>query len=457
MERKFFEPYPYQAYAIQWILDHPFCGLFLEMGLGKTVITLSAIKRLIDAGEVHKVLVVAPLRVAETVWPEEMQKWEHLTGLRCSRVLGDEDHRKAALKDRDADVYVVNRENVYWLTERLKKDWFFDMLVLDELSSFKSAKSIRFRCLKKLRGTFARIVGLTGTPAPNGLIDLWSQMYLLDGGQRLGRSLGGYRERYFYAGRRNGNIVYEWVPRPESFAAIYSKLSDICMSMQSQDYLDLPDVQYIRRTCRVEGIGRLIYDKMERDLLVDVEPYKITAASAAVLAGKLMQMANGAVYTEDGKWQEIHRGKLNQLEDIIETAGEDQPILVYYAYQHDLGRLQKAFPGAHVLKSAEDVTAWNEGRYKLMLAHPDSAGHGLNLQRGGHIIVWFGLTWSLEKFQQANARLHRQGQVVPVQIYLLVAEDTIDEQVLTVLRKKGHTQTSLIEAVRARCPGQKRT
>lgn len=447
-----FNPHAYQMHAIRWIVDHPEAGLFLEMGLGKTAITLTAIQELMwDRFEVSKVLVIAPLRVAATVWDTEAAKWDHLDMLRVVKVLGTKEQRLAALA-QDADIYVINRENVSWLEahfRQVKRKWPFDMVVIDELSSFKAASSERFKALRRVRPAIKRLVGLTGTPAPNGLIDLWAQVYLIDRGERLGSTLGGYRQRYFNEGRRNAHVVFNWVPKPGAEEAIYGKLGDICMSMQACDYLTLPERRDIYMELELPDYARAAYDKLERELVLPLKDTTITAQSAAVVTGKLLQMANGAVYDEDRQDFVIHDRKLDALETLVEAAN-GQPVLVYYAYQHDLMRIRERFPQSKVLKSSEDVAAWNRGEIPLLLAHPDSAGHGLNLQSGGHILVWFGLTWSLEKYQQANARLHRQGQSQPVAIYHLIAKGTVDEDVIKVLAGKETRQDALIAAVKAR-------
>ena len=445
-----YKPYPYQIRAHNWIIDHPAAGLFLEMGLGKTVITLSAVNELLyDRFEITRVLVIAPLRVATTVWAEEAKKWDHLKHLRVSKVLGDRKQRIAALR-AEADIYVVNRENVEWLCGMYTgSSWPFDMVVVDELSSFKSAQAARFKALRRMRPHIHRLVGLTGTPAPNGLIDLWAQVYLLDRGERLGKTLGGYRQRYFNEGRRNAQIVFNWVPKPGADEAIYGLLSDLCVSMKAEDYLHLPD-----RFDRIVPVilppeAKRQYDQLEHDLVLPLADGQITAQSAAVVTNKLLQLANGACYDEDRNIHRMHDAKLDALQDLIEAAN-GQPVLVYYGYQHDLQRIMEKFPSARQLSTAKDVEDWNAGTVPLMLAHPDSAGHGLNLQAGGHILVWFGLTWSLEKYQQANARLHRQGQKQPVTVFHLVAQGTMDEQVMKILAGKERRQDALIEAVKAR-------
>lgn len=442
-----YTPHAYQEHATKWILDHPHCGLFLDMGLGKTVITLSAVKQLIDNLEVFKVLVVAPLRVASTVWAEEIEKWDHLHGLRAVKVLGSQQQRMLALC-QDADIYIINRENVDWLVSYKGRRWDFDMVVLDELSSFKSPSSGRFRAMRRALPYIRRLVGLTGTPAPNGLIDLWSQIYLLDKGERLGRTLGSFRTAFFTPGKHNGNVVYEWRLRPDTEDVIYRRISDLCISMRSIDYLTMPECNLIRMPVSLPKTALSALAAMEHDLIVTLDGEAVTAQSAAVLTGKLLQMANGAVYDPEGGIHEIHDAKLDALADLVEQAN-GSPVLVYYSYKHDLQRILGRFPDARVLSTPQDVADWNEGKLQLMLAHPDSAGHGLNLQKGGHIMVWFGLTWSLEKYQQANARLYRQGQTHPVTIYHLIAEGTMDERVMRILDGKEQRQDDLIEAVKA--------
>ena len=443
------ELYPYQRAGVRWILEHEACGLFLEMGLGKTVTTLTAIDELIhDRLEVEHVLVIAPLRVAATVWAEEGHKWPHLSRLRFSKVLGSEKERLAALA-ADADIYVINRENVPWLVRTCGKRWPFDMVVIDELSSFKSSSAERFKALRRVRPAISRMVGLTGTPAPNGLIDLWAQIYLLDRGQRLGTTLGGYRTRYFDPGRRNQQIVYEWKPKPGAQAAITGALSDLCISMRTEDYLTLPEQICRSMVIPLSPAAQAAYDTMEREAILSLPDGVVTAQTAAVVCGKLLQLANGAIYDENRRVHVVHDAKLDALADVIEAAN-GHSVLCYYAYQHDAGRIKARFPQARLLETARDVDDWNAGKIPLMLCHPDSAGHGLNLQSGGHIMVWFGLTWSLEKYQQACARLHRNGQSQPVTIVHLIARGTIDEDVMRVLEGKADRQNAVIEAVKAR-------
>lgn len=444
-----FKPHKYQNYAIQKIIDIPASGLFLEMGLGKTVITLTALEQLKnDYFDADKILVIAPLRVAEDTWSRESQKWDHLKHLTISKILGGRKQREKALK-AEADVYVINRENIPWLVGMTGKDWPFDTVVIDELSSFKASKSQRFRALRRVRPLMKRVIGLTGTPAPNGLHDLWSQVYLLDQGDRLGKTLTGYRDRYFTPGKRSGHLVYDWKEKRESHDAVYAKISDICMSMKAEDWLDVPDRINRVTPVKMEDDTKKLYKKLERDLLLPFSGGDVVANTAAVLSNKLLQLANGAVYDEAGGIREIHEAKLDALEDIVEAAN-GKPLLVFYTYKHDLSRIQDRFKKARKLETAEDIENWNEGEIPILLAHPASAGHGLNLQDGGNQIVWFGLTWSLELYQQANARLHRQGQLQKVIVHHLVAEGTIDEDVMLRLEGKADDQNALLEAVKAR-------
>ena len=443
-----FNPYPYQRRAIQHILDHPAAGLFLDMGLGKTVITLTAVAELLhDRFEVEKVLVVAPLRVADSVWTAEAEKWDHLRYLKISKVLGDRKKRMSALQEK-ADIYVINRENIPWLVDHYKRKWPFDMVVIDELSSFKSSNAKRFRALRKVRPMISRIVGLTGTPAPNGLIDLWPQIYLLDQGQRLGKTITQYRDRFFRPGKRNGHIVYEWIVKDPD--EIYKRIDDIVISMKAADWLEMPEK--IDRIVKVKlpDEARQKYKQLERDLILRfTEGGDIVAANGAVLVNKLLQLAQGAAYDENDEVKFIHGAKLDALEDILE-ASAGKPVLAFYIYQHDKARILERFKQARVLESNDDIRDWNAGEIPLLLAHPASAGHGLNLQAGGNIIVWFGLPHSLELYEQANGRLYRQGQKEKVIIHHLVAEKTFDEAVMKALQRKAMTQNDLMEAVRAR-------
>ena len=446
-----YKPYHYQAYATQWIIDRKKSALFLEMGMGKSVSTLTAILELMyDYFDVAKVLVIAPLRVASTTWEEEVEKWDHLNELRISKVLGSEKQRVAALYKK-ADVYIINRENVTWLVEHFDSDWPFDMVVIDELSSFKSSKAQRFKSLKKVRPFIKRLVGLTGAPAPNGLIDLWPQIYLLDGGERLGKTVTGYREKYFLPDKRNQMIVYTWKLKEGAEDTIYEKLSDICVSMKANDYLELPERMDNIISVELSKKVKEQYDRLEKELILSIEETDVLAGSAAVLANKLLQVANGAVYDEDGEVKHIHDEKLKALDELMEFAS-GKPVLVFYGYQHDKDRLLKHLKKLkpRLLESDQDIKDWNQGKVQVLLAHPASAGHGLNLQTGGNIIIWFGLTWSLELYQQANARLWRQGQKQTVVIHHIIAKDTIDERVMKALEDKDVSQAALIEAVKAR-------
>lgn len=405
-----------------------------------------------DRFDAVKVLIIAPLRVAEDTWSRESQKWDHLKHLRISKILGERKQREKALK-ADADIYIINRENIPWLVSVTGNDWPFDTVVIDELSSFKSPSSQRFKALKRSRPLMKRVIGLTGTPAPNGLMDLWSQIYLLDQGERLGKTITGYRERYFTAGARSGYVVYDWKQKKESEDAVFDKISDICVSMKAEDWLELPEKIDRVIPVKLDEAAKAKYRKLERDLLLPMVDADIVANTAAVLSNKLLQMANGAVYDENKKIQEIHCAKLDALEDILEAAN-GYPVMVLYMYKHDLFRLQQRFPKIRTLRKgsdgAKDIANWNSGKIELLGVHPASAGHGLNMQDGGNIIVWYGLTWSLELYQQAIARLHRQGQLKNVIIHHLVAEGTIDEDVMRRIESKEVGQDALMEAVKAR-------
>lgn len=390
-----------------------------------------------------KVLVIAPLRVAQTVWAEEAKKWDHLTGLRVSKILGSHAERMAGL-NATADVYVINRENVAWLVSELRGKWPFDMVVIDELSSFKNRASERFKALRRVLPVIRRLVGLTGTPAPNGLMDLWSQIYLLDQGERLGRTLTAYRDAYFTPGQRNGSIVYSWRLKPFAEEEIYRKLEGLCVSMQSEHYLDLPECIY-HDVPVVLGAEQAAYREMEREQVIELAGKDITAANAAAVAGKLMQITGGAVYDEQGQYQRTGKAKLDALEEIIESA-QGKPVLVFYQFRHELPRLLERFPKAVELVTPADVERWNRGEIPILIAHPASAGHGLNLQSGGHIMVWYTLTWNLEHYEQACKRLHRQGQKHPVIIHHLIAKGTIDERIKRVLEGKATVQDAVMEA-----------
>lgn len=445
-----YKPHNYQQFATDFILNQNICCLMLDMGLGKTVITLTALWQLaLDSFDVSRVLVIAPKRVAEDTWPKELAKWEHLTGLTSSLVLGSAAERKAALQ-RKAFLYIINRENVAWLVKN--HYWDFDMVVIDELSSFKSNKAERFKAMKKVRPMVTRIVGLTGTPAPNTLLDLWPQMYLMDMGQRLGRFIGGFRDRFFLTDKRNREIIYSYKPREGAEDAIYALISDICISMKAADYLDMPERIDNRIEVSMSPKERKLYDDFQKDMVLSIDDEELDAANAVSLSNKLLQMANGAVYGEDKKVIPIHDRKLDALEDLVEAAN-GKPLLVAYWYKHDLQRIKARFKNARCIDTAKDIDDWNAGKIPLALIHPASAGHGLNLQDGGCTIVWFGLTWSLELYQQLNARLWRQGQKHTVVIHHIVTKGTHDEDVMWALENKDTRQSALIEAVRARIGG----
>ena len=445
-----YKPHNYQQFATDFILNQSICCLMLDMGLGKTVITLTALWQLaLDSFDVSRVLVIAPKRVAEDTWPKELAKWEHLTGLTSSLVLGSAAERKAALQ-RKAFLYIINRENVAWLVKN--HYWDFDMVVIDELSSFKSNKAERFKAMKKVRPMVTRIVGLTGTPAPNTLLDLWPQMYLMDMGQRLGRFIGGFRDRFFLPDKRNREIIYSYKPREGAEDAIYALISDICISMKAADYLDMPERIDNRIEVSMSPKERKLYDDFQKDMVLSIGDEELDAVNAAALSNKLLQMANGAVYGEDKKVIPIHDRKLDALEDLVEGAN-GKPLLVAYWYKHDLQRIKARFKNARCIDTAKDIDDWNAGKIPLALIHPASAGHGLNLQDGGCTIVWFGLTWSLELYQQLNARLWRQGQKHTVVIHHIVTKGTHDEDVMRALENKDTRQSALIEAVRARIGG----
>lgn len=445
-----YNPHNYQSFAAEFILEHPVCCLMLDMGLGKTVVTLSALWELaLDYFDIGKVLVIAPKRVATDTWPRELSKWEHLTGLTASLVVGNRQQREEAL-NRPAFLYIINRENVCWLVENHR--WDFDTVVIDELSSFKSNRTERFKAMKKVRPLVHRVIGLTGTPAPNSLLDLWPEMYLLDMGQRLGRFITGYRERFFTPDKRNREIVYSYKPREGAEDAIYSLISDICISMKAVDYLDMPERIDNRIEVEMSAKEKKIYDDFCRDMVVQIGDEELDAVNAGVLSGKLLQMANGAVYGDDRRVLPIHSRKLDALEDLVEAAN-GKPLLVAYWYKHDLARIRERFPEARCIDTSRDISDWNAGKVPLALIHPASAGHGLNLQEGGCTIVWYGLTWSLELYQQLNARLWRQGQKHTVVIHHIITKGTHDEDVMKALENKDMWQSNLIAAVRARIGG----
>ena len=441
-----YKPHPYQAYATQRILEQANVGLLLDMGLGKTVVTLTAIDALIyDYLAVSRVLIIAPKKVAEATWQAEARKWDHLKRLRISTALGTADERGLAVA-AGADITIINRENVAWLVETLGQGWPFDMVVVDESSSFKNQAAKRFRALRRVLPRTARVVILTGTPAPNGLEDLWSQIYLLDRGERLGRFITHYRERYF----DHNPWRHTYVPKPGAFASIQAKIADICVSMKAEDWLQLPELIIHDVPVALDGPGLAAYREMERTMMADVNGAEISATTAAALTGKLLQLCGGAVYDETGEAHHVHDAKLDALAELLEALGE--PALVFYGYRHELPYLERLLRGRRwrKLESAADAEAWNNGEVDVLLAHPASCAYGLNLQQGGRNVIWYTLTWSLELYQQANARLHRQGQERPVVIHRLLVKGGVDEDVAKALEGKDETQAALIEALKAR-------
>lgn len=448
-----YNPYGYQTSITKRIEENPRLGVFVDMGLGKTVCTLTALQELLfNRFEAGKVLVIAPKRVAESTWEQEAEKWDHLRGLRFSRILGNRKQRQEALR-QSADVYLVNRENVAWLVQECGKGWPFDTLVIDELSSFRNPSSQRFRALRRVLPRIQRRYGLTGTPAPKGLINLWAQIYLLDEGERLGRTFGEYCRRYFHPGRRNGYVVYDWIPNDGAEKEIYARLEDLCVSMKAGDYLELPGRVNILRRVTLPEKARREYQQLEKELLL-LGGDAVIANGAADLGNKLQQIAGGAVYTEGGGVREIHDAKLEELENLLEEAG-GKPMLVFYAYRHEADRIlaRLGTEGARLLKDDEDIQAWNRGEIPLLLAHPASAGHGLNLQEGGSIIVWFGMTRDLELYLQGVHRLDRQGQQETVRVYHIIAQGTRDEDCLPVLEGREISQEMLLQALKARVEG----
>ncbi len=448
-----FNPYPYQQFCIDNIIYNHAIGLFLDMGLGKTVITLTAIHDLrYNRWEVVKPLIIAPKKVAEATWTTEAKKWDHLKMMRVVPVLGSEQHRLRALAT-PADAYVINRENVKWLVDHFKNAWPFDMVVLDESSSFKNPTSQRFKAMKLVRSRIKRIVELTGTPSSNGLEDLWAQIYLLDGGARLGKTLGAYRQMYFIPGKRNRTTIFSYEPKAGSFDMIKQAISDICISMKASDYLTLPDVITNDIPVALDTKAQKAYTDLETELLLQVDENTITAGSAGVLTGKLLQLCNGAIYDEDKNAVKVHDCKIERFLELIEQLN-GQHALVFYNFQHDRDRLVEALAKynlrVRVYSHAKDEEDWNAGNIDVLLAHPASCGYGLNLQHGGHHAIWFGLTWSLEQYEQANKRLHRQGQGHPVVIHHLIVNGGMDEEVIKALQSKGDMQNALMEALRVR-------
>ena len=443
-----YQPHEYQKRATQFIIDNRYCALFLDMGLGKTVSTLTAIDILKnDYLEIDKVLVIAPKSVALNTWSGETAKWDHLRKLRISVAMGTAAQRSKAI-ERDADIYVTNRDNVKWIVDYFKKEpWPFDTVVLDESSSFKNPSSQRFKALRKIRPQLRRVIELTGTPSPNGLMDLWPQIWLLDMGERLGRTLGSYRSEFFTAGRRNGAVVYDWIARPGARQRISKRLADISMSMQASDYLDMPDVIDGGLTLALPPDEMRDYLAFQREQLMQLDNTDIEAVTAAALTNKLLQYTGGALYDDQHNWHEVSTAKLEALQDIVDST--DESVLIYYQYQSEKDRILKMPPDAVTFTGEPELLeSWNAEKIRLMLAHPASVAYGLNMQAGGHIIVWYTPTWNLELYMQANARLHRQGQTKPVVIYHLIAAGTIDERVMQALNCKNGSQAALLKHIK---------
>ena len=441
-----FIPHEYQKYAIDFIENHEIAAVLLSMGLGKTAITLTALNDLLfDSFEISRVLLIAPLRVATLTWPQEIAKWEHLKDIRYSVAVGTEKERLLAFQ-ASADIYIINRENVAWLVE--KTDFTYDTIVIDELSSFKNWQSKRFKALMKVRPLAKRAIGLTGTPSSNGLMDLFAEFKVLDMGKRLGRYITRYREAYFMPEKKNGQVVFSYVPQPGAEEQIYEKISDITISMKAADHLPMPELVESEYTVQMDKTEREIYSEMCDQLTIQMKDEEVTAANAGVLSGKLCQMANGAVYTDGGGVLHIHDRKLDALEDIIESMN-GKPLLVAYWFKHDAERIEQRFSTVRLDNDAA-ISRWNKGEIPLALIHPASAGHGLNLQSGGSTLVWFGITWSLELYQQTVARLYRQGQTSEtVVVQHIITQGTIDRRILNALKQKDKTQAALIEAVKA--------
>lgn len=441
----------YQNYAKDFILAHKVSALFLDCGLGKTITTLTAINELMyDSFEISKVLIIAPLRVAQSTWKDEIEKWDHLNLLRYSIAVGDEKERIRALK-QNSDIYIINRENVDWLVTKSGIDFNFDMLIIDELSSFKSHTSKRFKSLLKIRPYFERVVGLTGTPSSNGLMDLWAEFRILDLGERLGRYITHYRNEYFLPDKRNGVVIFSYKPQPHAEERIYRRLADMTISMKSTEYLKMPELILNELEINLDVEDQTKYKKFKKEMVMTIQEKEIDAINAASLSNKLIQLANGSIYDEAKNFYEVHNKKLDKLEEIIESAN-GKPVLVAYWFKADKERIEKRFK-VREIKTADDIKQWNKGMIDLALIHPASAGHGLNLQSGGSTLVWFSLTWSLELYQQTNARLYRQGQKDTVVIHHLITKNTIDEDIMKSLKRKDKTQESLMNAVKARIGG----
>lgn len=441
----------YQNYAKDFILAHKVSALFLDCGLGKTITTLTAINELMyDSFEISKVLIIAPLRVAQSTWKDEIEKWDHLNLLRYSIAVGDEKERLKALK-QNSDIYIINRENVDWLVTKSGVDFNFDMLIIDELSSFKSHTSKRFKSLLKIRPYFERVVGLTGTPSSNGLMDLWAEFRVLDLGERLGRYITHYRNEHFLPDKRNGAVIFSYKPQKNAEERIYRRLADMTISMKSTEYLKMPELILNEFEINLDEEDQTKYKKFKKEMVMTIQEKEIDAINAASLSNKLIQLANGSIYDEDKKFYEVHNKKLDKLEEIIESAN-GKPVLVAYWFKADKERIEKRFK-VREIKTADDIKQWNKGMIDLALIHPASAGHGLNLQSGGSTLVWFSLTWSLELYQQTNARLYRQGQKDTVVIHHLIIKNTIDEDIMKSLKRKDKTQEALMRAVKARIGG----
>lgn len=452
-----YEPHEYQTFATNYIEDHPISALLVDMGLGKTVITLTALLDLLfDSFLVHKVLVVAPLRVGLISWPDELEKWDHLHFLKSSVVIGSEMERLRALK-AEADIFIINRENLEWLVERSGYKFDFDTVVIDELSSFKNAKSKRHKALMLVRPYVKRIIGLTGTPASNGLMDLFAEFKCLDYGARLGRFITRYRNEYFLPDKRNGMVVFSYKPQVGAEERIYKKISDITISMKAIDHLKMPDLIDVEHAVELDDSEIAVYNELQDEMIAEIKDKEISSANAAVLTGKLLQVSNGAIYTDSGDVVEVHERKLDALEDIIEGAN-GKHLLVAYWFKHDLDRIKKRLDKLGVIYATLDkpdaISRWNKKQLEVGLIHPASAGHGLNLQSGGNTIVWYGLTWSLELYQQTIARLYRQGQKEGTVVVIhIVSKNTMDETVLEALKRKDATQNRLIDAVKAKLKG----
>ena len=438
-----FKPHDYQYYCINRMINESRLGLLLQMGLGKSVITLTAINELkFYKHQVNKVLIIAPKRVAETTWSDECKKWDHLKHLKISKILGSEKKRIKAVKS-EADIYIINRENVTWLVEKFKGEWKWDTVVIDELSSFKNHRAKRFKSLKKMLPHIKRLYGLTGTPAANGLLDLWAQIYLLDQGERLYKTIGQYRERFFLPDKRNAQVIFSYKPKLDAEAVIKELISDICISIKHSDFVDLPDCIYQNQTLILSDRVQKAYLEMEKKLVLELSDTEITAVNAGVLTNKLLQIASGSIYDETGEYHLIHKEKIEVLKETIEQAAS--PVLVFYNYKHERDLILKEIKEAKVLESDKDIRDWNKGKIPVLLAHPASTAYGLNMQEGGHTVIWFSPTWNLELYEQANARLNRQGQTETVTVNHIIAKNTVDEIVMKALKSKDKVQATLLE------------